>query len=83
MTSGRVFEAKGEPARHGGERLFDPFGHEQMECSSWQLLIDFEEGGVIGCETSRHPLPVMHPDIRAGLIDAARRLDPMVLHWSE
>jgi len=25
----------------------------------------------------------MHPDTRAGLIDAARRLDPMVLHWSE
>jgi 4-hydroxy-tetrahydrodipicolinate synthase/2-keto-3-deoxy-L-arabinonate dehydratase len=38
---------------------------------------------VIACDAARHPLPAMHPDTRAGLIDAARRLDPMVLHWSE
>lgn len=38
-------------------------------------------GGVIACEASRHPFPPMHPEVRAGLLDAAKRLDPMVLRW--
>ena len=40
-----------------------------------------QEGGVIGCDAGRHPFPAMHPAVRAGLLDAARRLDPMVLRW--
>jgi len=40
-----------------------------------------KEGGVIACEAPRHPLPPMHPDTRAGLIETARRLDPLVLRW--
>ena len=40
-----------------------------------------KEGGVINCEAPRHPLPAMHPDTRAGLIETARRLDPLVLRW--
>jgi dihydrodipicolinate synthase/N-acetylneuraminate lyase len=40
-------------------------------------------GGVIGCDSSRHPLPDMHPAVRAGLLDAARRVDPMVLRWGK
>ncbi len=40
-----------------------------------------KEGGVIACEAPRHPFPPMHPATRVGLIDAARRLDPMVLRW--
>ena len=38
-------------------------------------------GGVIACEAGRHPFPAMHPEVRAGLLDAARRLDPLVLRW--
>jgi 2-keto-3-deoxy-L-arabinonate dehydratase len=41
-----------------------------------------KEGGVIACEAPRHPLPAMHPDTRAGLIETARRLDPLVLRWA-
>ena len=61
----------------------------------WLPLINFEnrqggiltakalmkEGGVIACEAGRHPFPAMHPDTRAGLMDTAKRLDPMVLRW--
>ena len=39
------------------------------------------EGGVIACEAGRHPFPAMHPDTRAGLIETAKRLDPLVLRW--
>ncbi|CAN5918065.1 hypothetical protein BH11PSE13_BH11PSE13_04180 [soil metagenome] len=40
-----------------------------------------KEGGVIACEAPRHPLPRMSPETRAGLIESARRLDPLVLRW--
>jgi dihydrodipicolinate synthase/N-acetylneuraminate lyase len=42
-----------------------------------------KEGGVIACEAPRHPWPPMHPATRAGLIEAAQRLDPMVLRWGK
>ena len=38
-------------------------------------------GGVIACEAPRHPFPAMHPAVRAGLLETARRLDPLVLRW--
>ena len=40
-----------------------------------------QEGGVIACEAPRHPFPEMHPAVRAGLLETARRLDPLVLRW--
>ena len=40
-----------------------------------------KEGGIIACEAARHPFPQMNPAVRAGLIETARRLDPMVLRW--
>ena len=63
----------------------------------WLPLINFEnrqggflsakalmkEGGVIACDAPRNPWPPMHPATRAGLLDAARRLDPLVLRWGK
>jgi len=40
-----------------------------------------KEGGVIDCDKPRSPWPELHPQVRAGLLDAARRLDPLVLSW--
>ena len=40
-------------------------------------------GGIIACEAPRHPFPVMQPEVRKGLIETARRLDPMVLRWGK
>ncbi|MGF6408807.1 dihydrodipicolinate synthase family protein [Paraburkholderia tuberum] len=39
------------------------------------------EGGVIACDKARAPWPELHPQVRAGLLDAARWLDPLVLRW--
>lgn len=66
-------------------------------CQQWLPLINYEnrqtgllaakslmkEGGVIACEAPRHPFPAMHPATRAGLIETARRLNPMVLRWGK
>ncbi len=63
--------------------------------AKWLPLINYEnrqggilsakalmkEGGVIACEAPRHPFPSMHPAVRAGLLETARRLDPLVLRW--
>ncbi|MBR0751234.1 dihydrodipicolinate synthase family protein [Bradyrhizobium jicamae] len=40
-----------------------------------------QEGGVIRSEAVRHPLQPLHPATRAGLIEIARQLDPLVLRW--
>jgi dihydrodipicolinate synthase/N-acetylneuraminate lyase len=42
-----------------------------------------KEGGVIACEAPRHPFPTMHPETRSGLIETAKRLDPLVLRWGK
>jgi 4-hydroxy-tetrahydrodipicolinate synthase len=39
------------------------------------------EGGIIACDKPRAPWPDLHPQVRVGLLDAARRLDPLVLRW--
>ena len=41
-----------------------------------------KEGGVIACDKPRAPWPDLHPQVRGGLLDAARRLDPLVLRWA-
>ena len=70
-------------------------GEAVSEYTNWLPLINYEnrqggiltakalmrEGGVIACEAPRHPFPSMHPVVRAGLIETARRLDPMVFRW--
>ena len=40
-----------------------------------------KEGGIIDCEAPRHPWPSMSAETRAGLIEVAKRLDPLVLRW--
>jgi dihydrodipicolinate synthase/N-acetylneuraminate lyase len=42
-----------------------------------------KEGGVIACEAPRHPFPTMQPETRSGLIETAKRLDPLVLRWGK
>jgi dihydrodipicolinate synthase/N-acetylneuraminate lyase len=63
------------------------------EYTRWLPLINYENrqggiltakalmkaGGIIACEDPRHPFPSMHPEVRKGLLEAARRLDPLVL----
>jgi dihydrodipicolinate synthase/N-acetylneuraminate lyase len=66
------------------------------EYTRWLPLINYEnrqggiltakalmkEGGIITSEAPRHPFPTMHPSVRAGLLETARHLDPMVLRWA-
>lgn len=40
-------------------------------------------GGIITSEASRHPFPAMNPAVRSGLLETAKRLDPLVLRWGK
>jgi 4-hydroxy-tetrahydrodipicolinate synthase/2-keto-3-deoxy-L-arabinonate dehydratase len=42
-----------------------------------------KEGGIIACDAGRHPFAPLHPKVRAGLLETARRLDPLVLRWAK
>lgn len=55
--------------------------YENRQCGPLACKVLMQEGGVIACEAPRHPFASLHPATRAGLIETARRLDPMVLRW--
>jgi dihydrodipicolinate synthase/N-acetylneuraminate lyase len=54
---------------------------ENRQCGLLAAKALMREGGVIDCDAPRHPFPAMPPAVRAGLLDTARRLDPLVLRW--
>jgi 4-hydroxy-tetrahydrodipicolinate synthase len=55
--------------------------YENRQCGLQACKALMKEGGVIGSEAVRHPLQKLHPMTRAGLIEIARQLDPLVLRW--
>jgi len=57
--------------------------HENRQSGFLAAKALMKEGGVIACEAPRHPWPAMHPETRKGLIETARRLDPLVLRWGK
>ncbi|MDR7380053.1 4-hydroxy-tetrahydrodipicolinate synthase/2-keto-3-deoxy-L-arabinonate dehydratase [Rhodoferax ferrireducens] len=64
------------------QRWLPLINHENRQGGILTAKALMAEGGVIACEAGRHPFPPMHPEVRKGLIDIARRLDPLVLHWN-
>jgi len=55
--------------------------HENRQGGFLAAKALMKEGGIIACDAPRSPYPAMSPHVRAGLLDAARRLDPLVLRW--
>ncbi|MBK7472407.1 MAG: dihydrodipicolinate synthase family protein [Betaproteobacteria bacterium] len=66
----------------GYQRWLPLINYENRQCGLLACKALMKEGGVIACEAPRHPFPAMNPVTRAGLIETARRLDPLVLRWS-
>ena len=70
-----------EAAIAGYQRCLPLINYENRQCGLLAAKSLMREGGIIACETPRHPLAPLDPAIRAGLIETARRLDPLVLRW--
>ena len=70
-----------EDARVAYEHWLPLINYENRQCGLLASKALMKEGGIIECDAPRHPFPNLHPAVRAGLIETARRLDPMVLRW--
>lgn len=64
------------------ERWLPLINYENRQCGLLACKALMKEGGIIACDAPRHPLAPLHPAARAGLVEIARRLDPLVLRWA-
>ena len=77
------FAGDREAAMDAYQRWLPLINYENRQCGLAACKVLMKEGGVIAHETVRAPLPAMHPATRAGLVEIAQRLDPLVLRWGK
>jgi 4-hydroxy-tetrahydrodipicolinate synthase len=75
------FASQREEAAAAFARWLPLINYENRQCGLQASKALMKEGGVIRSEAVRHPLKTLHPAARAGLIETARHLDPLVLRW--
>src|SRR5579872_1938771 len=76
------FAGRRDEARRAYERWLPLINYENRQCGLCACKVLMREGGVIASDAVRHPLKQLHPTTRAGLIEIARELDPVVLRWN-
>jgi len=77
------FAGDKEKAAAAYERGLPLINYENRQCGLLAAKVLMKEGGVIRSEFVRHPLMPLHPETRKGLIEVARRVDPLVLRWGK
>ena len=70
-----------EEAASAYARWLPLINYENRQCGLAGCKALMKEGGVIASDAVRAPLQKLAPAVCAGLIETARRLDPMVLRW--
>ncbi len=70
-----------DAALAGYARVLPAINHENRQCGFRSTKAAMVEGGVIKSDFCRHPIPALHPETRAELIELLRPLDPVVLRW--
>jgi 4-hydroxy-tetrahydrodipicolinate synthase/2-keto-3-deoxy-L-arabinonate dehydratase len=73
------FQGNREEAFAAYQRWLPLINYENRQCGLLACKALMKEGGIIACETPRAPLPSLNPSLRSGLIETARRLNPLVL----
>jgi dihydrodipicolinate synthase/N-acetylneuraminate lyase len=63
------------------ERWLPLINYENRQCGLLACKALMKEGGIIACEAPRRPLAELNPAVRAGLMETARRLNPIVLRY--
>ena len=76
-----VFAGRRDEAIAAYGRWLPLINYENRQCGLQACKVLMREGGVIKSDSVRHPLQPLHPATRAGLIEIARSLDPVVLRW--
>lgn len=76
------YAGRRDEAAEAYRRWLPLINYENRQCGLQAAKILMEVGGVIKSGAVRHPLQPVVPAIRAGLIETARGLDPLVLRWA-
>jgi dihydrodipicolinate synthase/N-acetylneuraminate lyase len=81
-----IFEAYRSGNREQAIALYQQWlpliNYENRQTGILTSKILMKAGGIIGSDHARHPFPTATQATRDGLLDAARRLDPLVLRWA-
>ncbi len=64
------------------ERWLPLINYENKQCGLRATKALMAEGKIIASEAVRHPIMPLHPGTRAGLVELAKRLDPLILRWA-
>ncbi|VIO73466.1 L-2-keto-3-deoxyarabonate dehydratase [Bradyrhizobium ivorense] len=75
------FAGRRDEAMAAYARWLPLINYENRQCGLSACKVLMREGGVIKSDMVRHPLQPLHPATRAGLIEIAKSLDPVVLRW--
>jgi 2-keto-3-deoxy-L-arabinonate dehydratase len=62
-------------------RILPLINYENRQCGLRATKTVMAAGGVIKSDAVRHPLEALHPATRAELLELARDVDPIALHW--
>ena len=77
------FAGKREQAIDAYTRWLPLINYENRQGGILSAKALMKAGGIIDAEVSRHHFPAMNPAVRNGLIETAKRLDPMVFRWGK
>jgi 4-hydroxy-tetrahydrodipicolinate synthase len=64
------------------ERSLPLINFENRQCGLRATKVLMHEGGIVRSDRVRHPQRPLHPATRAGLIELAMRVDPLILRWA-
>jgi 2-keto-3-deoxy-L-arabinonate dehydratase len=65
------------------ERWLPMINYENRQCGLRATKALMAEGKIIASDYVRHPQAPLHPATRAGLVELAKRLDPLILRWAK
>jgi dihydrodipicolinate synthase/N-acetylneuraminate lyase len=74
-------EGRREEALQRYERWLPLINYENRQAGLLACKALMREGGIIACDAPRAPFLPMSEAVRAGLLEVARRVDPLVLRW--
>ncbi|WP_375573570.1 dihydrodipicolinate synthase family protein [Ahrensia marina] len=94
MTSGMIVDqikpvlehhlaGDADAATNAYGRIAMAINHENRQCGWQSCKAAMMEGGVIASDYCRHPIPPLHPAIKARLMSLLKPLDPLVLRWGQ
>ena len=67
----------------GYNRLLPIINHENRQCGFRAAKAAMVVGGVIKSDFCRHPIPPLHPNTHAALIELLKMDDPLILKWGK